>query len=190
MKTLFKQLKREYQSYQTIRSKIKKEADDALNKSKRAIFSLQRDNFEQGEKLIDEAEKHFHQIEKQVKKEPKLVFEGFYQSAREEYVEAKLFWQLLKKGKIGLIKEVKLFNNDYLGGISDLTGEMVRQAISLATQRDYLAVEKIKEKIEQIVNQLIQFNLTGYLRNKGDAAKRNLRKLEEILYEIKTRNLE
>ena len=35
--------------------------------------------------------------------------------------------------------------------------------------------------------ELVEFDMTGYLRTKYDQAKRNLRKIEQIDYEIKIR---
>ena len=51
----------------------------------------------------------------------------------------------------------------------------------------YGEVKKIKEIINDIMTELVEFDLTGYLRTKYDQAKSNLKKIEQIDYEIKIR---
>jgi len=75
--------------------------------------------------------------------------------------------------------------DDYLGAICDLTGEIVRKMILLVTNGEDEKAKKLKEFITEIINELIKFDLTGYLRHKYDEAKRNLKKAEEILYDLK-----
>ena len=188
MKSVFKKLKTQYHSYRRSREEIKKKASDALNKSKQAIFALHRDDFKSGQKLLREAELCLKNIARLVKKDKSLAFEGSYRAAMEEFVEAKLFWQVLKKKKIEFIKGLEISFNGYLAGICDMTGELVRKAVQLATRGDYKGVQMLRKIVEQMISELIQLNLTGYLRTKYDAAKRNLKKLEEILYDIKIRH--
>ena len=75
----------------------------------------------------------------------------------------------------------------YLGGICDATGELVRRAVNEAAAGNFGEVEKIKGIINDVIAELVQFDLTGYLRTKYDQAKGNLRKIEQINYEIKIR---
>jgi predicted translin family RNA/ssDNA-binding protein len=48
-------------------------------------------------------------------------------------------------------------------------------------------VEKIKGVINDIMSELVEFDMTGYLRTKYDQARGNLRKIEQINYEVKIR---
>jgi predicted translin family RNA/ssDNA-binding protein len=41
-----------------------------------------------------------------------------------------------------------------------------------------------------IIGELIEFNLTSYLRNKFDQAKSAAQKLEQVVYEVSLRELE
>jgi len=74
-----------------------------------------------------------------------------------------------------------------LGGICDLTGELVRRAINQAAEGNLQEVDKIKQIINEIMSELVEFDMTGYLRTKYDQAKTNLRKKEQINYEINIR---
>ena len=75
----------------------------------------------------------------------------------------------------------------YLGGLSDITGELVRRSVLHATDGDHETVERIFEDVRRVVELLMDMDLTGGLRSKLDQAKQNLRKLEEIRYDLSLR---
>ena len=115
----------------------------------------------------------------------RCIAEGSYMAGAEEYVEAKMFYKILNNQKVEKIKEVQLETSSYLGGICDLTWELVRLAINLASNKKFNEVEKIKIVINNILAELVEFDMTGYTRTKYDQAKGNLRKIEQMDYEIK-----
>ncbi len=118
----------------------------------------------------------------------RLVMEGAYKASVEEYVEAKMFNNFLAGKKVDKFPKAKIDYDSYLAGISDLTGEMVRMAVNQASRKNFKEVEKIKQAIGDILAELVAFDMTGYLRTKYDQAKTNLRKIEQIDYEIKIRH--
>ena len=89
--------------------------------------------------------------------------------------------------KIDKIKEVKLDYGSYLGGLSDLLGELVRLAIKLATLGKLKEVKKLHKIADDIMAELVEFDMRSYLRTKYDQAKGHLRKIEQINYEINLR---
>jgi len=64
---------------------------------------------------------------------------------------------------------------------------MVRYATNRAAKGKYETVAEMKEKGESIMSNLLDFDLTGYLRTKYDQARGHLRKLEQMAYEIRLR---
>jgi predicted translin family RNA/ssDNA-binding protein len=189
-KKFFAKLKKEYDSYDIGRRIIIRHSNDILKFAKQAIFALHRENLKEAEATLAEAEKLFKYLQTKIDEEDGLKYEGAYLAAVEEFIEAKLFEQYIKSGKIELIKGHKFEAESYFGGICDFTGEVVRRAIFLATKRRYKEVERCWAIIDEIIHELIQLNLLGSLRPKYDQAKNNLRKIEEIMYdlEIKKRN--
>ena len=183
-KKLFAKLKKEYDSYDVGRRIVIKHSNDILKLSKQAIFALHRDDIKGAGKSIKEAEKLFEYLATKIKKEKRLQYEGSYLAAMEEFVEANLFYQVIKNKKFTEIKGLDIGTGSYIGGISDLTGELVRRAVILATKRKYKEIRACHDIIEDIVSQLIQLNLMGPLRNKFDQAKNSLRKIEEIMYDL------
>lgn len=71
------------------------------------------------------------------------------------------------------------------GGVIDLTGELMRYAVSRATERDVEGVRRCAELVDSLQGQLIQFEFrNGALRKKYDSIKYNMKKLETVLYEL------
>lgn len=186
---LFQQLKKDFDFYSKERQSVISKSNDALSKSKQAIFAFHRDNLREGAGLLKEVEMIFNDLEKKFKKEEELRYEGAYRAALEEYVEAKFFGKVLKGEKIDFIKEVVVDTDSYLAGLCDLTGELTRKAVLFATERKFKEVDQMAQAVRQIMAELIKFNLTGYLRTKYDQAKQSLRRVEEVLYEVKMREI-
>jgi len=179
-----KKLKKSFDKKEGERRQIIALANIVLHDSKRVIFSLHRGTINLALTKIKEIEKILTKLEKQFGKQ-RLFLEGSYKEAVEEYVEAKTFYMAISGEKIGEIKDFSFDFESYLGGFCDLTGELVRLATNKASKKEFSEVEKIKKIIDDIMAELIQFDMTGYLRTKYDQAKNNLRKIERINYEIK-----
>ena len=184
----FRNILNQYADYRSERHQVIQLASDALRASKQAIFSLHRDKMKDAASYLKKAETIFRQLQKKTLKNEALRYEGSYRDAAEEYAEAKLYYQFLNNKKIDQIKEVKLTADEYLGGIADLTGELARKALPYATIGDVKKVEWIKAGVSDVVEQLIQFDLVGKLRNKYEEVKRNLKKIEEILYDLEVKH--
>jgi len=182
---MWEKLKKDYQNHAVVRNLVIQESNQALNKAKQAIFSLHRDQLTEAEKVLTGIEDALNKIHSYFKEVPDLEYNGPYKAALEEYLEAKLFWQVLKFNKLELVGEVAVNYDDYLGAVCDLTGEMTRKMILLVINGEEKKVGGLKELMTEIMNELIKMDLTGYLRHKYDEAKRNLKKAEEIMYDLK-----
>lgn len=188
-KKFFKKILADYQKYNEMREIVIRNSRQVLKLSKQAIFNLHRDEIKQASEDLNQAEKILIDLSKLFTKEKKLNYEGSYKEGVEEYIEAQLFYGFVVNNKVEVKSTLKFSFDDYLGGISDLTGEMLRKAIQLATKGEYQKLELYHQTLEYIMGELIKFNLTRKLRMKYDAAKRNLRRLEEIRYEIEIKGL-
>lgn len=185
-KSFLAQLKKDYTASVTSRRSIIKYASDILTASKQAIFSLHRNDPKRAKELLEQASKGLNLIGSDVIANDKQNYEGSLRAALEEYLEASMYYQYVVEGQIDAVKKVKVpFDHElYIGALSDVTGELVRRAIAAATVRDRKEVETIKLVIEEIVGTFMEFDLQSHLRNKYDQAKKNLRSIEEILYEL------
>ncbi len=171
-------------SIERSRRELQALATETLASSKRAIFALHRDDPRVASQELRSGAQSLKTGFAMIKKEPRIAYEGAWRAAQEEYAEAALFFHYLEHGEIEQIKEVSDDPDIFIGAVSDLTGEMLRKAVLLGGKRDEQAVEKMWRDVSAVVAFLLEMNLTGGLRTKVDQAKQNLRKLEEIRYDL------
>ncbi len=180
------ELRKDYQANESERRQIISASNNILFEAKKTIFALQRQDFKTAVTKIAANEENLKNLAKRFGQE-RLNKEGAYKAAAEEYLEGKTFFLVIKGKKIEATPGLQLDYEAYLGGICDLIGELVRYATNQAANGKFTAVAKIKQGAEDIMAQLIDFDMTGYLRTKYDQARGHLRKLEQMAYEIKLR---
>jgi len=185
-KKFISSLKKDYDRQIAERRQIISRSNIILHDSKRVIFSLHRGDVEKANESLDEITKNLIELQKKfgVKRSNE---EGSYRAAVEEYVEARLFRDISAGTKADFFTDVEIRYDSYLGGLCDTTGELVRRATNLAASGDRTAVEKIKKMISDIMQELVEFDMTGYMRTKYDQARGNLRKIEQMAYDISLR---
>ena len=185
-KKFIQKIRKDYKAQNEERRQIISLSNIVLHDSKRIIFALHREDFQTAENKLMEVEKIIIKIQTKFTAK-RAEEEGSYKAALEEYVEAKMFYLIIMGKKIDKIQGLKINFDSYLGGICDTTGELVRRATNKAADGDFTEVKKIKNIIEDVMEELAEFDMTGYLRTKYDQARGNLRKIEQINYEIKIR---
>ncbi len=181
-------LRNQYIKKNNERRQIISRSNIVLNNAKKAIFAIHRGDLDLATERLNENEDIINKLKKDFG-ENRIIEEGAFMAGLEEYVEARLFFDFIKTGKIGKIKEAKVPTESYLGGLCDLTGELVRLATNKAIEKKFSEVSTIKNIINEILNELIDFDITGYLRTKYDQARINLKKIEQMDYEINLRKL-
>lgn len=185
-KKLLENLKANYSKNGNERRKIISTSNDILFKAKKAIFAIQKLDEKSAETWFKEMETAFKDLEKTFGAE-RLAREGAYKAAAEEYMEGKTLWQAVRGKNIEVVKDITFDYESYLGGICDMIGELVRYATNQAAAGKFTAVAKTKKIAESTMEELADFDMTGYLRTKYDQARSHLRKLEQMAYEIKLR---
>ncbi len=180
------ELKKDYQANESERRQIISASNNILFEAKKTIFALQRQNLKEAEEKLIGMEKALQNLEERFGFE-RLHREGAYKAAAEEYLEGKTLYAIIKNKKIEAVKGLRLDYESYLGGVCDMVGELVRYATNQAAAGKFSAVAKTKKTADDIMSQLVDFDMTGYLRTKYDQARGHLRKLEQMAYEIKIR---
>jgi len=174
--------------YDIARRKIISESSTAQQLAKQAIFALQRDGKKEAEEKIAESKKGLISLETRFSKDGKLRTEGAWKAAVEEFVEAKLFSDFIDGKRIDGIKEFFVLPDEYIGGLSDLTGEILRMMVIWTTKGNIKEVKASAAVIDSIIHELMQYNHGGYLRTKFDQAKKSLQKAEQIVYDLSIRD--
>ena len=179
----FTKLRKNIQDYDSEREKLIKKSRDVLKLSKHIIYAVHRDEISNASKLIKQIESERKKLDLITKHSQKLLFEGSYKVAIQEYVEAILYYNFIKTGKL---IDLKVSATHYILGLADLPGELVRKAVYLAGKGKVDQVIKIKDEVDSIYGELLKFDFrNNEVRKKVDGIKYDLRKLEDLVLDLK-----
>lgn len=192
MNNLLKKSIEKYQKTQNLIYEIEKLSNEIRTISKTAIALLRRDNIVESKNNIKKAEKLFRLINEITKKSKDSISRfsyigriACYKEAVEEYIEAIIFYNFLTKSKKEIPNFIEFKPEDIIFGICDFTGELVRRAVNIANSDNLKKLVLYREAIESIVEELTKIGFKGKIRQKYDETERNLKKIENILYDIK-----
>ena len=188
MKIDLAELKKEYDRYDSLREKIIIQSRSVMKSAKRAIYSIHKGNKSEAIKTKLNSEKEFKKLKEIVNKHPKLEMEGSYNEASEEFGESILYFDFVYGDVLSSKEEIGISNENYLGALSDLTGELARKAVILSINKKEEAVNEIYDFVSAVYKKILSFNFrNGKLRKKSDSIKWNLSKIEDILYDMSLR---
>jgi predicted translin family RNA/ssDNA-binding protein len=183
------------------KERIYKQGRDIVIQSKRMIFSLHRFDGKNSEEIFPLVEESFKKIEillQNIQKEIEInenfyhLFYKSFQFSIEEYVEGISFYFYLKNGKLISLEEINEFSKfqitleQYLLGICDLTGELMKYTTNLFNDGNRKTPLSILEFLHKIY---ICFLSISYefpnLKEKLTVMLNSLEKVERLCYEIK-----
>jgi len=163
-----------------------KKTRDVLKLSKQLIYSIHREDLDSAKTLSEDIRKSFSELTQISEKSPELKYSGSYRISAQEYVEALCYFGFVVENKIPTHAELKVDSDSYLLGLCDLTGELVRKAINDSIKGRWDSALKIKDVVEEIYGELLQFDFrNSELRKKFDSIKYDLRRLEDVALSIK-----
>ena len=165
-----------------------KKSRDLLKLSKQIIYSVQRSDMGKAKNLVTKIKKEHRSLKSIAEKNPELLYSGSFKIAVQEYVEALGFFSIFAENRLPTHKELNTSPEYYLLGICDLSGELVRKAISEAINgREERALE-IKRMVDDLYSELLLLDFTNSeLRKKFDGIKYDLRRLEDMALNIKSK---
>ncbi|HRH33339.1 MAG TPA: hypothetical protein PK720_04345 [bacterium] len=175
------QLKKSYHLKNSSRQIIMAACLPLGHEAKKIIFGLQRG--EDQKLALAKIKKSFLLLLKKFGRD-RLFREGAFRAALEEYIEAVFLETVLNNKNISPLSEVELDADIYLAALSDVSGELVRRTINLISAHNIKEARRLIDAGKTIVDELLEFDMTGGLRTKYDQARNNLRKLEQLNYEI------
>jgi len=167
-----------------LREKVIKRTRDSQKAAKQAIYCLHRGDTLKADKLILECENIAKELLPIIEREPQLRT-GSYSNSLEEYAEAQLFKVWLSEKRIATPEEMPLCNEqEFLGGLCDLTGEVGRVAVAKGTLRDTEGVQLALVTNMSVRNALEGLILPKNISKKLGALDQSISKLEQMLYEL------
>ena len=179
----FAKIQKEIKEYDSERENLIKKSRDVLKLSKQIIYAVHRDELSEAAKLLEEIKKEKKELDRIAKHSPKMGCEGSYKVAVQEFVEAVLYYEFVKTGKLG---DLAVDAEHLVLGLGDLPGELTRKAVFLAGKGEVEKVNKIKDAVDMIYGELLKFDFReNEIRRKVDAVKYELRKLEDLVLDLK-----
>ena len=153
--------------------------------AKITISFLVKDNFTMAEKNLPDMEKLFRAIQNKRQHNPQLYTVGAIDAGLEEYLEALFLYSYIKNKPMPAIIKLNITPEVYLGGLSDMTGELIRLARYHSEQ-----ARPIHDYIAKIYELIIPISITrnSQMRNKLETIGNNLKKAEGIIYDLKLRD--
>ena len=174
----FKAIQQDLENFEEKREEVIKKSREIIKLSKQVIYGLHRG---------DNVDALVKTITKKVKELPAERFDaGIQNVAVQEYVEALTLLAVVNGENIPTRKELEVDTENYLLGLCDLTGELVRKSVNTAIKGNKEEALKMKEIVEEIYGEFLKFEFrNGELRKKSDSIKWNLNKLEQLAYDLK-----
>lgn len=175
----FERIGQDFKRFEANREKVIRTSRSIINLSKQIIYSLQRNEAKKAEGLRKD-------IRKLVKELPDKPYDANIQDvAKQEYVEAICFYEFVVNNRIPTAKELGVEDEEYLLGLCDLTGELVRKAVMDGINKDFESAKRIHGLVDEIYGEFLKIDMrNGELRKKADSIKWNLKKLDDLLYDI------
>jgi translin len=175
----FVQMRKELARFEQKRELLIQLSRKIIQLSKRIIYSIHRDDLKSAKELIKE-------IKLAIKKLPSNSYDTTLRNvAVQEYVEAVTLYGFFKDKRLYTRKDLNVETENYLMGLCDLTGELVRLAVNHSIRKNNLEAIEIKDFVNDLYGEFLKFDLrNGELRKKVDSIKWNLRKLEDLAQKL------
>lgn len=179
----FKEMVTEYNRDDSLREDIINRSRAILKPAKQAIYAVHRNDLENAEQLLINAKEQILACQSSLL--TTTIDVGSFNAALEEYIESKCYYEYVKNGSIPTAKELDVKYSVYLSAICDLSGELARRAVILATNNQFDEVKKINNFLDEITELFLHFDFRGGdMRKKVENLKYNLAKVQNILYDI------
>ncbi len=179
MKKEFEKLRGEYERRDKSREELISKSRSVIKLSKRVIYSVHRGELKEASKFVKLMKAEKKKLQKLNQCEP------YIKNAVQEYVEALLFFNYVKSKKIQALKELKVGIDEYLLGLCDFTGELMRYATNMFINKNFEEVMRAKETLDEIYDELGLFDFrNGDIRRKYDSIKYSVKKVDELIIEI------
>ena len=177
----FRKIRKEIEDFDIKRELLIQRSREIINISKKIIYALHRNDIKSAFEYIQDIEKKKKYLDSKERLDTNMN-----QVAIQEYVEALCYYHFIKNNKIPTRASLNVDTESFLLGLCDLTGELARKAVNEVINKNFKQAVEIKDLVEEIYGEFLEFNLrNSELRKKSDQIKWNLKKLEDIVFELK-----
>ncbi len=182
LRKMFDNLRKEYDKEDKLRDNLINKSRELIKLSKKIIYSVHRNEIKKAEEYVKDIKAKKKTLDKFNKQD------SYLKNAVQEYVEALLFYNYVKDNIIVGSKDLKVDYESYLLGMCDLTGELMRFATNQFINENFDKVLDVKKTLDLIYDELGLFDFrNSELRRKYDSIKYSVKKIDDLIIEIKKR---
>jgi translin len=173
-------LRRRFDDKMAAREKALPAARRAIRSSANAIRAIHRGDFDQADRLLEEAAANLREGLSAVEGHPDVRFAGFLHDAEKEYAEARLTDAAIGDKDLPTADELAVTPAAYLNGMAETIGEARRAVLDLLRQGDVERSEALLGRMEDMYHVLVTIDypdaITGNLRRSTDVSRGILEK--------------
>jgi translin len=139
------------------------------------IRASHRDDFEQAQRLLEQARVVAATMRKAASPYPDVYFAGYTQDALKELAEAHFTVALAQDKSLPTPQEIEIETPAYLNGLAEAASEMRRRSLDLIRRGDNTEAERLLLVMDEIYALLMTFDfpdaITGGLRRRVDSLR-------------------
>ncbi len=141
----------------------------------RSIRAAHREEWDEAETLIQEAQKATEILVEGVSEYPYLYHAGYTQDAIKEFVEANLTYSLIRDLPLQSPEELGAEPNTWLNGLAEAATELRRRILDIIRHGHSQEAERLLGQMDEIYSILVTFDfndsITGGLRRRTDTVR-------------------
>ena len=182
-------------SYLSERDKVREEAirlsREVVRSAGWAVTAVHKGDMDEARSHLAEAEEKTRRLLEITRPYPELYYSGMVYNAVSEYVEARIFIDIITGKGLPGPEELRVQPVPYLQGLGDVVGELRRLALELVRRERFDIAWKLLEAMEQIYLQLRGLDypdaLAPGVRRKADTARRLVDDTKALLVDLENR---
>ncbi len=161
---------------------------EIIKLSTTSIVNTFSENFEESEKILMKIEEKMKEFDELFDKELLKIVGDFYTTVKQEYVEAKQFYSIVKEKKILEFEEFEGVGEvEWLLGTFDAIGELSRKMYDVLLKNDKETFLKYLELMEEFYNKTFPLSVYKFisgLRYRIDLTRKKIEEFKKIALEI------
>jgi len=150
---------------------------EALRHSANAIRAVHRGEFDEAERLVDQAGRLLREAAEALRDHPDIFHAGFVHDSQKEYAEAKVTLAVVAAGRYPLPRpeDIAVELPAYLNGLGEVVGELRRHLLDALRAGQIEHCEECLDVMDEIYGILVTFDypdaITGGLRRTTDSVR-------------------
>jgi translin len=158
MREFVGEMRRYLNAQAKLRERLLNLSKKVVRNSSRAIIATHRQDERSSLGLLGRAERDMKTLTETIRKNPQFLTYGAVLQAQQEYAEARLFKNLVDRGKLLSPKRVGVPYQCYLSAVSEVIGELRRRALDAIRTNDLENAEKALDLMEELFELLMEFD--------------------------------